>query len=77
MCMTLDVLWKIKGANKLDINRRVLLGSLVKERSFSNWMKVVSVGIFSWYSPPSINVTLINVNLLYLLTKSYSPHTAN
>jgi hypothetical protein len=29
------------------------------------------------YSPPSINVTLINVNSLYLLTKSYSPHIAN
>ena len=29
-------------------------------------------------SPPSINdVTLITVNLLYLLTKSYSPHFAN
>jgi hypothetical protein len=29
------------------------------------------------YSPPSINVTLINVNSLYLLTKLYSPHIAN
>ena len=26
---------------------------------------------------PLINVTLINVNSLYLLTKSYSPHIAN
>ena len=29
------------------------------------------------YSPPSINVTFINVNSLYLLTKLYSPHIAN
>ena len=29
------------------------------------------------YNPPSINVTLINVNSLYLLTKLYSPHIAN
>ena len=29
------------------------------------------------YSPPSINITLINVNSLYLLTKSYFPPIAN
>ena len=29
------------------------------------------------YSPPSINVTLRNVNSLYLLIKLYSPHIAN
>lgn len=44
--MTLDALWKVKGANKFKINHLILLGSLVKERSFSNWMKVVNVGIF-------------------------------
>jgi hypothetical protein len=31
----------------------------------------------SIYSPPSINVTLMNVNSLSLLTKSYFPHIAN
>ena len=29
------------------------------------------------YSQPSIHVTLITVNSLYLLTNSYSPHIAN
>ena len=29
------------------------------------------------YNPPSMKVTLININSLYLLTKSYSPHIAN
>jgi hypothetical protein len=36
-----------------------------------------SIHPWSHYSPSSINVTLINVNSLYLLTKSYSPHIAN
>ena len=29
------------------------------------------------YSPPSINVTLKNVNSFYFLTISYSPYIAN
>jgi hypothetical protein len=36
-----------------------------------------SVARILQYSPSSINVTLINVNSLYLLTKSYPPHIAN
>jgi hypothetical protein len=42
----------------------------------NNAPELKTIGI-SAYSPPSINVTLTNVNSLYLLTKSYSPHIVN